>query len=122
MTKGKASKIDKIVGRNILSMRLARGLSRNTVSSEIGVSSQQLVKYEQGVNRISAGTLLLVAKILKVTIEDFYLEHISQEERDIFDNYKIRKMEVAAMTGHLYRIKDSVLQKAFFELIKAIGK
>ena len=56
----------------IYSLRLAKGLSRQQLSKVIGVTHQQLQKYENGSNRISASKLALIAKALDLRIPYFY--------------------------------------------------
>ena len=57
-------KIDKFIGLKIYSLRLAKGLPRQQLSKVIGVTHQQLQKYEKGSNRVSASKLALIAKAL----------------------------------------------------------
>lgn len=64
--------IDKFIGSKIYSLRLAKGFSRQQLAEVIGVTHQQLQKYEKGTNRISVGRLVLIAKALGETIEYFY--------------------------------------------------
>lgn len=66
------NKIDKIVGNKLYSLRLAKGLSRQELADEIGVTHQQLQKYEKGSNRISVGRLALISTALETTIDYFY--------------------------------------------------
>ncbi|NDE18860.1 MAG: XRE family transcriptional regulator [Alphaproteobacteria bacterium] len=56
--------IDKFIGYKIYSLRLEKGLSRQQLSKVIGITHQQLQKYENGSNRISASKLALIAKAL----------------------------------------------------------
>jgi len=49
--------IDKFIGNKIYSLRLAKGLPRQELSKVIGVTHQQLQKYENGSNRVSASRL-----------------------------------------------------------------
>ena len=65
-------KIDKFIGQKIYSLRLAKGLPRQQLSKVIGVTHQQLQKYENGSNRISASKLALIAKALDRRIPYFY--------------------------------------------------
>ena len=64
--------IDKFIGRKIYFLRLAKGLSRAELSKVIDVTYQQLQKYENGTNRVSASRLLLIAKALEHEIPYFY--------------------------------------------------
>ncbi|WPX99256.1 Helix-turn-helix transcriptional regulator [Candidatus Megaera polyxenophila] len=64
--------IDKFIGYKIYSLRLEKGLSRQQLSKVIGITHQQLQKYENGSNRISASKLALIAKALDLRIPYFY--------------------------------------------------
>ena len=64
--------IDKFIGRKIYFLRLAKGLSRAELSKVIDVTYQQLQKYENGTNRVSASRLMLIAKALEHEIPYFY--------------------------------------------------
>ena len=64
--------VDRFIGGKIYNLRLGRGYSRQQLASLIGVTHQQLQKYEKGTNRLSAGRLVLIAKALGTTVEFFY--------------------------------------------------
>lgn len=65
-------RIDEAVGRNIRALRIAEGISQNQLAVRIGVTFQQVQKYETAANRVSASKLLLIAQTLQVPVEDFY--------------------------------------------------
>ncbi len=73
--------VDLHIGNQIYAARLAKGLSRQELSDQIGVTHQQLQKYEKGINRISVGRLVLIAKALDRNVESFYtgLEAVDEE-------------------------------------------
>ena len=54
------------VGRRIRTIRRARGLTQQRCAAALGISFQQLQKYENGRNRIAASTLVLLAEVLEV--------------------------------------------------------
>ncbi|NCC21904.1 MAG: XRE family transcriptional regulator [Alphaproteobacteria bacterium] len=64
--------IEKTVCKRLRSARLSRGRSQQEVAKVLGVTFQQIQKYETGANRISAGKLFLIAKFLKMPITDFF--------------------------------------------------
>jgi transcriptional regulator with XRE-family HTH domain len=64
--------IDKVVGRNIRILRLAKGLSQTELADALGVTFQQVQKYEKGTNRVGSGRLLKISAILGVKITDFF--------------------------------------------------
>jgi transcriptional regulator with XRE-family HTH domain len=68
ITAKRPSPIDVAVGRNVRIWRMARGLSQAQLASRLGVTFQQLQKYEFGANRIGTGRLVKVAAVLRVPI------------------------------------------------------
>jgi transcriptional regulator with XRE-family HTH domain len=64
--------VDKLVGRNIRILRLAKGLSQTELADALGVTFQQVQKYEKGTNRVGSGRLLKISAILGVKITDFF--------------------------------------------------
>lgn len=64
--------IDMFVGRRVRARRLELNLSQQALAEQAGVTFQQLQKYENGANRISAGRLYDLAQALQATIQYFY--------------------------------------------------
>lgn len=67
-----ATDIDKKVGENLCKFRLLRGISQEKLADGVGVTFQQIQKYEKGINRITVSRLWQFSKILKIPVEDFY--------------------------------------------------
>ena len=63
-----ASGIDKVLGAQIRMRRNAIGLSQEALAAAIGVRFQQIQKYEKGLNRVSAATLVRIAEALEVDV------------------------------------------------------
>ncbi|WP_273054601.1 MULTISPECIES: helix-turn-helix domain-containing protein [Hyphomonas] len=63
-----ATPVDKIVGMNIRRLRLDRKLSLQELAERLGISHQQLQKYETSMNRVSAGMLHAIAETLRVPV------------------------------------------------------
>ena len=68
----KPSSIDVAVGRNVRIWRMAKGLSQMQLARRIGVTFQQLQKYEVGANRIGTGRLVRVAATLGIPISALF--------------------------------------------------
>jgi len=68
----KPSSIDLAVGRNVRIWRMARGMSQAQLASRLGVTFQQLQKYEVGANRIGTGRLVKVAGVLGIPIATLF--------------------------------------------------
>ncbi len=66
--------MDKVVGRNIRTARLARGLSQSGLAEKLGITFQQVQKYEKGVNRVGSGRLFEIAAILGIPVTSFFEE------------------------------------------------
>jgi transcriptional regulator with XRE-family HTH domain len=65
---------DKIIGTNILTRRTCLGMSRQQVAKKIGVTHQQIQKYERGTNRIPASRLPQFSRALGMSLDEFYDE------------------------------------------------
>ncbi|WP_341197837.1 helix-turn-helix transcriptional regulator [Hyphomonas chukchiensis] len=62
------TEVDRQVGADVRTLRTAQGLTLVSVSEQLGISHQQLQKYETGSNRLSAGILVRLAEILNVPL------------------------------------------------------
>lgn len=65
--------IDRVIATNMRRYRLVRGLTQAELAGAIGVSTQQVQKYERGINRISAGKLFWAAQALQVSLGTFFV-------------------------------------------------
>jgi transcriptional regulator with XRE-family HTH domain len=63
---------DTEVGRRVRTQRLSKGMSQTELGTKIGVTFQQVQKYENGVNRIGAGRLSRIAEVLEVPVTFFF--------------------------------------------------
>ena len=70
--KRRAGAEDIEIGRKIRAVRLERGLSQSGLADGIGLTFQQVQKYEKGTNRVSAGRLQRIAEMLNIPIMFFY--------------------------------------------------
>lgn len=88
--------IEKHIGRQLRKLRAERGISQQEIGNLLGVTFQQIQKYETGQNRISGGRLLSLAIYLKVPVSDFFpkntenlVEEIAKEEKAFYiDKYQ----------------------------------
>ncbi len=64
--------IDNIIGQRIGQLRVAKGMTRQKLAELLGITHQQLQKYERGINRITASRLLEVSKNLETSVNYFY--------------------------------------------------
>lgn len=72
MPTGIPNAIDKHVGGRVRMRRIALDMSQSDLAAAVGVSFQQVQKYERGVNRIGAGRLQQIGKALRVPVQSFF--------------------------------------------------
>jgi transcriptional regulator with XRE-family HTH domain len=65
----RAGPVDAIVGRRIRTRRLLLGMTQTQLARQIGVSFQQVQKYENGANRVGAGRLVQITQILGMPLD-----------------------------------------------------
>jgi transcriptional regulator with XRE-family HTH domain len=68
----KANPVDAEVGRRIKLQRLSAGWSQTELGDKLGVTFQQVQKYERGQTRVGASRLTQIAKVLNVPIAEFF--------------------------------------------------
>ncbi len=71
-TKARHKKISVIVGENLKRARILAGMSQETLGEHLGVTFQQVQKYERGTNRISAPVLLELCGLLDIELTDLF--------------------------------------------------
>ena len=78
------SEIDADVGEKIRARRLARGWSQTQLANALGITFQQVQKYEKGANRVSSGRLARIAEALEIPVALFFDSRATQppERRD----------------------------------------
>lgn len=111
--------IDSHIGKKIYELRLASGLSRQELGEKIGVTHQQCQKYEKGTNRVSAGRLVLIAKVLNKPAEYFFdgITETAQPQEKI-QNQRL----CIEVSRNFMKIKSSVYQDAVSTLVKTLAK
>jgi transcriptional regulator with XRE-family HTH domain len=114
--------IDVEVGQRIRIQRLAAGLSQSELAERIGVTFQQVQKYEKGMNRVGAGRLTKIARVLNVPVGSFF------DGRDTIEQVELQGMDapLAAMAQpYAYRllrayasISDPDLRETIVEFVE----
>src|SRR5215469_7047675 len=72
MNQRKPDALDIAVGQRIRIERLSRRMSQTELADRIGVSFQQVQKYEKGLNRVGAGRLTRIADVLGIPVRSFF--------------------------------------------------
>ena len=109
------------VGQRIRARRMAQGMSQTELGQMLGVTFQQVQKYEKGVNRVGAGRLVRVAKSLDVPVSFFFgaTDGDSEDTRAILGfldtSYSLRLLRAFS------RIPPGGVQRAVVELVETIA-
>jgi transcriptional regulator with XRE-family HTH domain len=115
---------DAEIGRRVRTLRLQRGLSQTKLGDNLGLTFQQVQKYEKGVNRISAGRLQKIAEVLDAPITFFYAGH--EENRAKSDSvpmeFEFLQTGDAVRLVHAYsRIKHRGVQQRLVRLTETLA-
>ena len=81
-TKGHAGKVDAFLGTRLRLFRQAANLSQETLALSIGITFQQVQKYEKGTNRVGSSRLSHIAQILGVPVSYFFGELSAADNKD----------------------------------------
>ncbi len=106
--------LERNIGLKIKQRRLELGLTQQDLADKLGLSYQQVQKYETGLNRISAGRLSLVSKILLIRM-DYFFDFSSKEKIEISK----RRATTLALSGTGI---DLEVQTALANLVQALSK
>ena len=110
--------VDVHVGSRMREMRLLRGLSQTALGRELGVTFQQIQKYERGANRLSASMLWHAADALNVPISYFFDQ--IRPGQPIPEQVQASPDEIA-MVRHFRRLPDR-LRRTFAELAEILAE
>ncbi|MCF6316223.1 MAG: helix-turn-helix domain-containing protein [Marinosulfonomonas sp.] len=108
--------VDIHVGKRIKEIRTVRGLTQSNVADYLGISFQQLQKYETGANRVSASRMFELSKLLDIT-PAFFFEGLEGQN---YDTMPPMDMETARIAAALSRIKNKKLKNRINTLISEI--
>lgn len=123
--------VDVYVGSRIKHQRTVSGISQEKLGNELGLTFQQVQKYEKGANRVGASRLFQISKILNVSPAFFFdgMPDASSngtasglaEETASFEHENLSKRETLELVRAYYKIEDPDVRKRVFDLIKSIG-
>ncbi|MEO1305195.1 MAG: helix-turn-helix transcriptional regulator [Pseudomonadota bacterium] len=74
MTSTPSTPADNHIGRRIRNARIDAAMTQSQLADYLGCSSQQVHKYESGSNRVSAGTLFVIARVLDHPLDWFFID------------------------------------------------
>lgn len=121
-TKG-ATEIDKIVGANIRAIRSLRKMSQEKLAEPLGLTFQQIQKYENGANRVGASRLHQIATILKAPIADFFARTPPTcEEETIIEGLMASEPGEVALLESFRAIPNADTRRALGETLRIVAE
>jgi transcriptional regulator with XRE-family HTH domain len=135
-SQGFPNPIDVHVGARIRQRRTLLGMSQEKLGEAIGLTFQQVQKYERGANRVGSSRLFDLARVLDVPVSYFFedmtagtsskspsrLRGLAEPKPEPFEPDPLAKRETLELVRAYYRISDPAVRKRVFELTKALGR
>ena len=130
--------IDEHVGTRIKQRRAVMNVSQEKLAEALGLTFQQVQKYERGTNRIGASRLYDLSKVLDVPV-GFFFEELTDymapgekngsahdysglaEEQSEYEFDPMAKRETLELVRAYYRIRDPQVRKRLFEMCKVLA-
>ncbi len=131
MAKKVPNPIDKHVGSRVRMRRMMLGMSQEKLGNALGLTFQQVQKYEKGTNRIGASRLQQIAQILQVQVAFFFegaptvggsrVEGMSEAPSPAYVSDFLATSDGLALTKAFMRIADSKLRRRIVDLVEQIA-
>jgi len=121
------------VGAHVRERRIELGFSQEKLGEALGLTFQQIQKYERGANRISASRLYHLSRILKTAIEFLYRPYEStartaeaaigfaETPAATFDNDPLRRRETEDLIKAYFAISDTAARRRLLDLAKVVA-
>jgi transcriptional regulator with XRE-family HTH domain len=113
-------KYDLELGKRIRLRRVELGISQSDLADKIGVSFQQVQKYEKGVNRVGAARLQQIATALDVPVTFFY-ESQTREAKEVDSLLFLDSSFSLRLLRAYASVKNQAVQRQFVSLIESIA-
>ena len=125
MLQKRAQKIDKVIGRNIRIHRLGKKMSQTELGDQLGVSFQQVQKYENGTNRVGSGRLYQIAAILGMHVSTFFnggenAERERSSESGLLD--LLAEPQSVRLIRAFSKITDTTVRRSLVQLAEKFAK
>lgn len=134
MPSGKPNPVDVHVGARVRLRRTLLGLSQEKLGESLGLTFQQVQKYERGANRIGASRLYDLSRVLDVPMSYFFEDmgadvaslsprHVTTDIAEVTEESidPMSKRETLELVRAYYRIGDPTVRKRVYELAKALS-
>ena len=130
MVKKTPNPIDKHVGSRVRMRRMMIGMSQEKLGHALGLTFQQIQKYEKGMNRIGASRLQQISQILQVPVAFFFeeapnpageMQATNGAPATSYVSDFLATSDGLALTKSFTRIKDAKLRRRIVELVEQIA-
>ena len=119
-----ANTVDTYVGQRIRDKRNERGMSQTEVANAIGVTFQQVQKYERGTNRVGASRLFDLSRILSVPIQYFFAGLNNQStpiEKEDDNVIHFMKPDTVELVEAYYKVENLQVRRQILSTIRSIS-
>jgi transcriptional regulator with XRE-family HTH domain len=120
--------VDKYVGSRIRMRRIMLGMSQEKLGESLGLTFQQIQKYEKGTNRVGASRLQQISEILQVPVSFLFeggpggaLNGLGEAPSPAYVSDFLATSEGLALTRAFTRISDSKLRRSIVDLVEQIA-
>ncbi len=131
----RTSPVDLHVGARVRQRRVLLGMTQTDLANVLGLTFQQVQKYENGKNRVSASRLFELARVFDVPIEHFFEDMAPEVAASSLAAKKrgkakklpshepdpLVKRETMILVRAYYKIEDANVRKGLYEMAKALG-
>ena len=132
MAKKAPNPIDKHVGSRVRMRRMMLGMSQEKLGNNLGLTFQQVQKYEKGTNRIGASRLQQISQILQVSVSFFFegapananglrTDEMSEAPSPAYVSDFLATSDGLALTKAFMRISDMKLRRRIVDLVEQIA-
>jgi transcriptional regulator with XRE-family HTH domain len=122
--------VDKYVGSRVRMRRIMLGMSQEKLGEALGLTFQQIQKYEKGTNRVGASRIKQISEILQVPVSFLFdggptgttnAEGFSEETSPSYISDFLATSEGLALTRAFTRIGDAKLRRSIVDLVEQIA-
>lgn len=116
--------LHEIIGNRIRVVRIAKGMSQQALSDKLGLSFQQVQKYEKGTNRLDAARLIQIAEVLEVDVMDIYGDLTKRRMREGPSDHEryIATSECQRLLDAMLAIENGPIRWRIVHLAEAIAR
>lgn len=118
--------VDLVVAKRVRLARIEAGLSQTALGDALGVSFQQVQKYERGTNRISAGKLARIAELVGRDISYFFTRKASPEQGLLMNACEDEEASVTRIDAEIARLllrtQNEPLKRSILSLLQTVAE